>query len=332
MAEPAERDDTNDITAARSALRAWESVVGDARLEPMPLVHNPVWQVVAEDGRRYVLKRLPEYAPGAGPVEAFRVLSHLRADGVPAVVPIVTDQATIHTIGDDPTYSLSPFVPSDSGNHELGPYARETSYAIGAAIAKLDRVLAECPWQPRSYVDDPVPQVLGEALPSMPPEVTGAVAPLVGHLTAKASGLPVQRTHGDCNAGNVLVHHQQVSGFIDLDHLPLGPRVRDLSYYLADRLHSHLNHQHDAERDTAAMLAVLGEYVAGYHETYPLSDRELEAVVPLILLVQIGIASWALHGWNPDPAAYRRSATTITWITDHLAELTDAAVLPSIRA
>ncbi|SDR71559.1 phosphotransferase enzyme family protein [Actinopolymorpha singaporensis] len=329
MAEPAEID---DINVAHSALRAWDSVVGNAHPEPMPLVHNQVWQVFAEDGRRYVLKRLPEFAPGAGPVDTFRVLSHLQAAGVPVVLPVVTDQATIHTVQADRTYSLSSFVPSDSGNHELGPSAGETSYAVGAAIAKLDRALAECPWQPKSYVDDPVPQALGEALPSLPPELTGPVAPLARHLGATASGLPVQRTHGDCNTGNVLVRDRQVSGFIDIDHLPLGPRVRDLSYYLASRLHTHVNHRQDAERHTAAMLAVLGEYVAGYHETYPLSDRELAAVVPLMLLVEIGSASWALHGWNPDLATYRRSATTITWITDHLDELTDAAALPSTGA
>ncbi|MFD2078966.1 Ser/Thr protein kinase RdoA involved in Cpx stress response, MazF antagonist [Actinopolymorpha cephalotaxi] len=324
--------ETAEITAARSALRAWNSAVGDAHLEAMPLVNNPVWRVVAEDGRRFVLKRLPEYAPGAGPVDAFRVLGHLQAAGVPVVVPIVTDEGAIHTAGDEHAYALFPFVRSDSGNHELGPYAEETSYAIGAAIGQLDRALAECPWQPRSYVDDPVPEALGAALPGLPPEVTGLLEPLVGHLTATVSGLPVQRTHGDCNTGNVLVHKGQVSGFIDLDHLPLGPRVRDLGYYLASRLRVHVGNRHEAERDTAAMLAVLGEYVAGYHDAYPLSERERAAVVPIMLLVEIGSASWALHGWTPDPDAYQRAATTIAWIVDHLDEVIAAAAVPSTRA
>jgi Ser/Thr protein kinase RdoA (MazF antagonist) len=35
---------------------------------------------------------------------------------------------------------------------------------------------------------------------------------------------------------NVLLYAGDVSGFIDLDHLPNGPRIYDLSYYLADRL------------------------------------------------------------------------------------------------
>lgn len=53
---------------------------------------------------------------------------------------------------------------------------------------------------------------------------------------AAFAGLPVQPIHGDCHGSNVLLCNGEVSGFIELDHLPTGPRLYDLAYDLADRL------------------------------------------------------------------------------------------------
>lgn len=317
-----------NITTARNALKAWESVVGAAQLEPLPLVTNPIWRVASEDGRQFVLKQLPEFSPGVGPVEAFRVLCYLQAAGIPVAPPIVTDNGSIHTPAGGRSYALLPFVPSDRTNHELEPTAAVTAYAIGTAIGQLDNALAGCPWQVRSYIDDPAPEILGKAFPKLPAEITGPVGPFVDQLWAAVSSLPTQRTVGDCNTGNVLVHDNQVSAFIDVDHLPVGPRVWDLSDYLASRLRAHLSQPDTAERDMAAMLAVLGHYVAGYHQAYPLTRRELAAVIPLILVITIGLANWHRNGWVPDPDGYQQSVQAITWITANLDTLTTAAATP----
>jgi hypothetical protein len=66
-----------------AAIRAWRSVVGAARLEPMDKVHNAIWRVIGEDRREWVLKQLPEFPPGVGPVEEYRVLCYLQAAGLP---------------------------------------------------------------------------------------------------------------------------------------------------------------------------------------------------------------------------------------------------------
>jgi Ser/Thr protein kinase RdoA (MazF antagonist) len=317
-----------NITAARTALEAWESVVGAAKLEPLPLVTNPVWRVDAEDGRQFVLKYLPETAPGVEPVEQFRVLCHLQSAGVPVVLPIITDSGSIRMPAGERSYALMPLVPSDRSNHELGTEASATACAIGTAIGQMDKALADCPWQVHSYIDDPAPEILGKVFPKLPAEITRPVSPFVDQLWAAVSKLPTQRTVGDCNTGNVLVHDSRVSAFIDLDHLPMGPRVWDLSDYLVSRLRMHLSQPDSAERDTAAMLAVLGRYVAGYHQTYPLTQRELTAVVPLILVIDIGLAGWRLHGWVPDPEGYQQCVRSISWITANLDVLTTAAGTP----
>ncbi len=153
-----------------------------------------------------------------------------------------------------------------------------------------------------SFADDPARQILDDRYPGLPEKLRALTTPLHDRLYGAVLDLPTQRTHGDCNVGNVLVHDGAVTGYIDLDHLPTGPRVYDLSNYLVTRLAAHLDHD-----DADAMLAVLRHYVAGFHAAYPLSRREQAAVIPLMLTIAIGSADWHLHGWVPDADAYQQA-------------------------
>ncbi|SDS67370.1 hypothetical protein [Actinopolymorpha singaporensis] len=111
-----------------AALQAWKGVVGAARVEPMAKVHNPIWKVTGEDGREWVLKHLPDWPPGVGPVEEYRVLCYLQARGLPVAAPIVTDDGLIaynaDNLGTDPNekqptgadaYALIPLLPTTLG-------------------------------------------------------------------------------------------------------------------------------------------------------------------------------------------------------------------------
>jgi Ser/Thr protein kinase RdoA (MazF antagonist) len=225
---------------------------------------------------------------------------------VPVVLPVVTDDARLSAQVDHRHFTLLPWIDSDGGNHELRPDAAVASRSVGRAIGHLDAVLATCPWQPESFVDDPARDMLVESLPKVP-ELGELIAPLRDQLWSAVVDLPNQISHGDCNTGNVLVRGTTVRAFLDLDHLPRGPRVRDLSYYLASRLQEHLAQLETAQRDSTAWVAALGHYVAGYHDSYPLTERELAAVVPLILLNEIGAVRCGDHypvgitGRRPEP-------------------------------
>jgi Ser/Thr protein kinase RdoA (MazF antagonist) len=146
------------------------------------------------------------------------------------------------------------------------------------------------------------------------------IDPLRDQLRASLADLPTQLTHGDCNVGNVLVHDGQVSGYIDLDHLPHSPRIRDLSVYLASRIREHI-----IAGDPDAMAGLLRHYVSGYHSRHPLTAREFAAIVPLMLTILIGNADWCLHGWVADPAGYRRNLQALEWIAPHYQQLAAAA-------
>ena len=318
----------DDIAAALLAIEAWASVVPDPKPVRLPQMTNPIWRVRGRGGQQFVLKRLPEFPPGVGPVDEFRVLCYLQEHSVPVALPIITDDGCLHRTVADERYALLPYLQASNDNHELGPAASETAHAIGAAIGHLDKVLADCPWQVPSYVDEPGPEILGSALPALPADDVRRVMPIVDRLWAAVSDLPIQRTHGDCNTGNVLVHEGTVTGFIDLDHLPTSPRVRDLSYYLASRVRLHLSHPGTAERDLATMVAVLGDYVTGYQQTHPLSEHERAAIIPLMLVSEIASADWSLHGWTPNQEHYRQGIEAIDWIVTNLDHLTVAADTP----
>lgn len=311
---------------ARGALGWWASLVEGSRLTALPRATNPLWRVDGP-GPRLVLKQLPEHPPGVAPVVEFRVLSHLQRQGVPVALPLLTDRGTLHATVAGRRWVLLPHLPHGSGNHELGPDPAGAATAVGAAIGRLDRALAAYPWPVDSFVDDPV-STLSRALPELPAEAVRRVEPLTDLLLQTCAGLPAQLTHGDCNDGNVLVDQGRVTGFVDVDHLPAGPRVRDLAYYLASRLRRHLTGPQASEAATSALLAVVGDYVAGYHQTYPLTDQERSAVVPLMLVVEIGGAHWALHGWQPDATSYQRSLRSIAWVVDHLDALAASVRTP----
>lgn len=297
----------------------------------MEKVNNPIWKVTGEDGREWVLKHLPEWPPGVGPVEEYRVLCYLQAGGLPVAVPVVTDDGLIaynaDNLGTDPVekqptgpdaYVLIPLLPNDPELKE----SPEEAHTIGRGIGRLDSMLAACPWRVTSFTDDPAPDILGDDYAKLPAELRDLVDPLRERLWAALTDLPTQLTHGDCNVGNVLVHDGEVTGYIDLDHLPHGPGVGDLSCYLASRLRGQI-----IDGDPQAMTAVLRHYVAGYHEIHPLTERELAAVVPLLLTSLVGGAGWSLHGWVPNPNGYQRNLRAITWIAPRYDETVVAAAL-----
>ncbi len=109
------------------------------------------------------------------------------------------------------------------------------------------------------------------------------LAPLAAPLRAALADLPEQPIHGDCHGGNVLVADGEVTGFVDLDHLPVGPKVYDLSYLLADQVKGQLN---DPER-LARWLSVLPHLLAGYEREHALSAQERGAIWYGMLATQV---------------------------------------------
>jgi Ser/Thr protein kinase RdoA (MazF antagonist) len=291
---------------------AWESVVGAARVWTVARGHALVWGVDASDGRRYVVKTVGPLRPGPPVADEYRVLVHLRAAGVPVVVPVVSDDGRVAVAHDGADYALLPWVDGEPGGAETGTACAR----VGAAIGALHRELAGQPWPVRSYRHDLVAQ-FEESARRLPADVAGrTVTRVAGRVRAALDGLagvPEQRLHGDCGPGNVLVRDGAVAGLIDLDHLPTGQRLYDLAYYLSHRV-----------RD-GAFPSVAGRYVAGYRSANPLTGAELAALPAAVIGAQLSITEWShrLITEMPDralpdqPDRYRRGVAALTWLCDH---------------
>lgn len=301
-------------------LRYWQRRTGAAtRWEPL---HHKgtVLLVSMESGAAFVLKCLKEAASAEQVDSERRVLTHLQAAGVPVAVPLLTDDGRAFVEHQGRLYTLAPALLNEDHNSYDTP---RTYRNLGAAIGRLHKALATYPYEIQSW-HMKLPQRTSTAAARInarlgEPEVSTlneALDGLWGGISAVLTGLPEQYIHGDCHGGNVVVNGETVMGFIDLDHLPLGPRVYDIGYFLADMA------KNRAPNPAAAglWLATFNQVVAGYHEENDLSAREREAIWYVMLVTQLLFTEYFLEHQNERLVRFNLDA--FYWILRHRKEIT----------
>ena len=78
------------------------------------------------------------------------------------------------------------------------------------------------------------------------------------------------------------MYHGQVSGFVDIDHLPVGPRVYDIGYLLADFAKARF-----VRDDPDSRWLEYGHLiVAGYEQVCTLQEREKAAIATVMLATE----------------------------------------------
>jgi Ser/Thr protein kinase RdoA (MazF antagonist) len=182
---------------------------------------------------------------------------------------------------------------------------------IGKAVAGLHAALALYPYEIRSFVIDPYSGLYNLILPDLYAAGAACAAEaeilfaLRGEMETALGNLPRQRIHGDCHDGNVCLENGRVSGFIDTDHLPLGPRLFDICEYLIHII------KWDAGDPfkTEAFLRLFPEFIRGYLEVVPLTDGEKHAIWHMLLYMQAAFYHYKIqNGWQDapkDPEAFR---------------------------
>lgn len=310
------------VQAALDALRLWSRRIGP--VSALESAHRgwaggeaAVWTAVTVRGERFILKDVAG-KPGAGRAESeYRLLRHLEASGVPVAVPIPSDAGELSVKERGSTYLLYPSLPVDD---TLPPGGMREVYAnVGAALARLHRALAAYSgpvdsWTmdlPRAVFEEAVPR-LRTALPASDGERFGrVVAGLRAEMVAALEDLPLQYIHGDCHGGNYLLYRGDVSGFVDLDHVPRGPRVYDLGYLLADHAKARFL-GNDAHR---GWLADSPWLLVGYERESPLSERERHAIRFVMLATQVLFVDWFLRHGRDELA--RPNLAAFHWIYRH---------------
>ncbi len=102
--------------------------------------------------------------------------------------------------------------------------------------------------------------------------------------------LPAVPCHFDFHHDNLLFQRGELSGLLDLDLAHLDARVADVASSIFLDCFAP-----PAYSEISPTLAA--QFVAGYVEHTPLSDAELQLIVPLIRAAIMGLVVWRLAGW-----------------------------------
>lgn len=268
-----------------------------------PLHKDNVFSVRTGDGE-YILKKEPAAARGPAKIEEeHRLLRYLSRSGVPVACPVETADGASFILREDELYVLMPRLAHTPGDF-FSPGSGVLYRNIGKAVAGLHAALALYPCEIRSFVIEPYANLYNRILPDLyaPGTACAAEAEILSDLRAEMESalgnLPRQRIHGDCHDGNVCLENGRVSGFIDTDHLPLGPRLFDICEYL---IHIIKWDAGDPVK-TETFLRLFPEFIRGYLEAVPLTDGERHAVWHMLLYMQAAFYHYKIqNGWPDAP-------------------------------
>jgi Ser/Thr protein kinase RdoA (MazF antagonist) len=299
-------------------LQHWQQTTGEVRAYEAIDHHPNVFTVITERGERFILKRVDDIEHSARVESQLRVLRHLHACQVPVAVPILADDQLPFVQHGGSVYTLSPVLRVSHEDWVHIP-AEQLYLNLGRALARLHRALASYPGEILSWQMDFTHRALGEAVPVIQRHLDSPKAAIFDKvlcdvepgIRAALADLPVQYIHGDCHGGNIVLDNGDVSGFIDLDHLPYAPRIYDVSYLLADRVKSHI----ERPAELQAWLGYFDRFLVGYEQVQPLTAAEKRAIWVGMLAVQMIFVDWFFT--HNEQAAAEKNLVVFYWIYEH---------------
>lgn len=264
-----------------------------------------IWLVESAEGQ-YILKKINKKFWGLEKLlEEHRLLEYLSSSGVPVACPVKVNSADTYFEREDSIYVLMPKLMNNPMDF-FSPQSRRMYVAIGRAIAALHKALAVYPCPINSFTIDPYRVLYQDIIPELQEyteeqeghRVVQLLSVLQDEMRDAFENLPRQRIHGDCHTGNVCVSGDLVTGFIDCDHLPMGPRLFDLGEYLIHII------KWDVENieKTNAFFSLYPALIEGYHALNPLTERELRSLWHMFLYIQLAFYHWKMKNGRSDAA------------------------------
>jgi Ser/Thr protein kinase RdoA (MazF antagonist) len=273
---------------------------GDGRLMALSSYENRVYQAHLEEpveGHTAVVAKF--YRPGrwseAQILEEHAFSAELAAAEVPAVAPLVLNEATLHQHGGF-SFSVSPRRGGRAPELDDGAVLEW----IGRFLARLHIVGAARPFASRPALDvatfavEPRDWLLEHG--SIPLDVEAAWRAACDQCIARiesafrdaeAAGCRRLRLHGDCHPGNILWTPDAGPHFVDLDDARTSFAVQDLWMLLSG--------------DRAQQQKQLGALLDGYDQMREFDREELALIEPLRTLRLIHYSAWLARRWD-DPA------------------------------
>jgi Ser/Thr protein kinase RdoA (MazF antagonist) len=256
-------------------------------------------------------------AAGRSQAQRFEALyplwQYLYASSIRVAVPFLSASCTCAVPYHEDLYTLSPYL---SGTRGAGGPRPESYILIGRALGCLHAALAVYPDTLPSWQTDLVSEVLEHDVARILAYSQGAersrlaavIAAIEPDIRATCTNLPAQYLHGD----NVAI--------LDLDHLHRGPRIYDLAYFLTDQVKWNT----ESTRLTTAWLTYFPHVLMGYKQVTPLSQREKDAICPMMLAVHLFFTDYLIQHQNDKLADLHLAA--FFWLYEH-----QEAIAPRIR-
>lgn len=318
-----EKTDAQQAAEFRSILAEWDIPA----IQSIKTIHkrHAVFQVIS-DGQTYTLKDISHGADVLRLEFTREVLTHVSSSGLRVPVPLLTRSGQCAVSFEEHFWLLTEYIEADK--YPKAPELQtELFFEAGRAIARLHQALATFPEaqvKGRTWREDfsgKVPvwlSALGEGLPELQAAVVKRVEKERGAATAHAlQGLHEQLIHRDCHPGNILVQGTRVVGFIDCDHICLGPRVFDLAYYAVH----HLKWVTDDSVATERWLSNLPHLLNGYRSEASLTPAEVAAMPHAMMAYHVLLAHWFMGRGQMEPIALEVKA--LDWIETHFDAIDD---------
>lgn len=286
-------------------------------IAPTALGSGKTWTVDTADARRYLLKAInPERAE-----REHAILRQLSALRLPVATPIATMDGRWYTEDrEGQRYCLYPRLPGESASeHNYGPEAEAWAERFGRSLGLLHAGLRAC-HDPAGAQD---PEFFGQVRTWAIPRIREADG-VVGAdaidavwrdakpaLEALAPDLPRQLIHRDPHPGNMLFSGAQLTGWLDLEQVRLGPRLFDVCYCAGSLLVEGFEDPVKANRWPGLFRAL----VRGYEEHHPLIEAERRATYGMFVMIEVIFIAFFIDRGLGDIA--RMSERLLQWMAEH---------------
>ncbi|WP_194756609.1 serine/threonine protein kinase [Aliidiomarina indica] len=260
-------------------------------LLPLNSYENRVYQFLADDQKRYVVKFYrPQRWSDEQILEEHQFTAELANAEIPVVCPLaIAGETALQWQGF--RFAVFPSI----GGRALEPEQLEQLEDLGRHLGRLHLTGSARPFtfRPQLYtragLDEAVNELLAcELLPDSLREAFRAILlPVVARVHAvNWDAYTHVRLHGDCHIGNLLWRPEGLT-LVDFDDCRQGPAVQDLWMMLSgDRLQQQIQ---------------LETLLEGYEEFMEFDPRELHLIEPLRALRIIHYMAWLARRWE-DPA------------------------------
>ncbi|HML17713.1 MAG TPA: aminotransferase class III-fold pyridoxal phosphate-dependent enzyme [Bryobacteraceae bacterium] len=258
------------VTGSEAARIAKQMYGLDATATPLSGEYDDNFRLETASGARYVLKIMRPGCDRAFVDLQIEALHRLAELPVPRVVDSVKET------GDGRLVWLLQWIPGRLLT-EVRPLTNQVSASLGRLLGKIDHALegwnrpdahrelkwdlARAPWI-RDYL---------RYLPRNRPLVERVLDRYEAEVAPVLGQLPQSVIHGDANDHNVVVNGNEIA-LIDFSDLHYTATVCELAIACAY-----------AACGSGDPLGSVAQVAGGYRETHPLEDRELQALLPLIL-------------------------------------------------